>query len=94
MKKEVQNHNYKLNFRIPQMKWNSIENHHKSHSFQLQPDQINMAILFWYRVNIDASVRILSSNVYWTSHFLQGTRNTRPCITGHPVYHPLWNPAQ
>ena len=21
----------------------------------------------------------------WTSHVLQGTRTTRPCITGHPV---------
>ena len=23
--------------------------------------------------------------VHWASHVLQGTRNTRPCITGHPV---------
>ena len=23
---------------------------------------------------------------YWTSHVLQGTRKTRPCSSGHPVY--------
>ena len=26
------------------------------------------------------------TRVHWTSHFLQCTRNTRPCLTGHPVY--------
>ena len=26
--------------------------------------------------------------LHWTSHFLQGTRNTRPCISGHPVWKP------
>ena len=55
MKKEVQNDSHKLNFWIPQMKLNTIENHHKNHIFQLQPDQINMAVLFWYRVRSDAS---------------------------------------
>ena len=25
------------------------------------------------------------THVHWTRHVLQGTRNTRPCITGHPV---------
>ena len=25
------------------------------------------------------------TRIHRTSHFLQGTRNTRPCITGHPV---------
>ena len=26
-----------------------------------------------------------AGRVHWTSHFLQGNRNTTPCITGHPV---------
>ena len=30
------------------------------------------------------SFRILD-RVHWTSNFLQGTRKTRPCITGDPV---------
>ena len=24
-------------------------------------------------------------SIHWISHFLQGTKKTRPCITGHPV---------
>ena len=28
------------------------------------------------------------THVRWTSNFLQGTRNTRPCITSHSVPHP------
>ena len=27
---------------------------------------------------------LIKATVNWTSHFLQGTRNTRPCLTGHP----------
>ena len=34
---------------------------------ELQPDQINMAVFIWYLLKSD----------------LQGTRKTRPCITGH-----------
>ena len=26
------------------------------------------------------------SHVYWTSHFLQGTRKTLLCLTGNPVF--------
>ena len=26
------------------------------------------------------------TTIQWTSHFLQSTRNTRPCLTGHPVH--------
>ena len=78
----------------------------------LQPDQINMTVLFWYLVKRDANVRMLLYSktrpdkrgrvvlvpckkwpvsvgyctlVHWTSHFLQGTINTRLCITVHPV---------
>ena len=40
-----------------------------------------MAVLSWYLVTSD-----LFSLCYCTPvHFLQGTRNTRPCITGEPV---------
>ena len=28
---------------------------------------------------------VLCTCVHWTSHCLQGTRNTRPCLTGSPV---------
>ena len=61
-----------------------------------QPDQVNMAVLFWYLVKSDASVRIRTvypivySTLYirWTRHVIQGTRTTRQCITGHPVVDP------
>ena len=45
----------------------------------MQPDQVNMVVMFWYLVQSDASVRT-------ASHPIQGTRNTRPCLTSHPVY--------
>ena len=32
------------------------------------------------------------SSVHWTSHVLQGTRNTGPCITGDLVGC-VWSPA-
>ena len=54
-----------------------------------------MAVLFWYLVKTDLT--ILYSSIHRTCHVLQGIRNTRPCITGHPV-HPIDNnpppPAQ
>ena len=51
----------------------------------VQPDQIHMAVLFWYLVKSDAWLRYYA-RVHWPSLDLQGTRNTRPRITGHPVY--------
>ena len=42
----------------------------------IQLDQINMTVLSWYLVKSDDIV----------PHVLQGSRITRPCITGHPVY--------
>ena len=48
----------------------------------LQDDQLNMTVLFWYLVK---SVHVYS-RVCWTSHFLQGTLKTGPCLTGHPVF--------
>ena len=52
----------------------------------LQPDHINMAVLFWYLVKSDVMCTLLYISVDWTSQILQGSRNTRPCITGHPAY--------
>ena len=48
----------------------------------IQGDQINMAVLFWYPVK----VALVYATVHWTSQVLQGTKTTRPCITGHPVW--------
>ena len=31
----------------------------------------------------------LESNVHWTSHFLEGTRKTRPCLTGNVAISPI-----
>ena len=36
---------------------------------------------------------LLYSSVHWTSHVFSGTRNTRTCITGHPVYNPVYAAA-
>ena len=49
----------------------------------VQPDQINIAMSFWYHAKSDFS----SVRYYITGKldFLQGTLNTRPCITWHPV---------
>ena len=33
----------------------------------------------------DLTIVRVCTPVIWTSHFLEGTRNTRPCLTGHPV---------
>ena len=38
-----------------------------------------MSVLFFYLVKSDSSLS------YWTSHVLQETRTTQPCVTGHPV---------
>ena len=52
---------------------------------KLQGGQLNMAVCFWYLGKSElSSVRVYSS-VHWTNQFLQGTRKTRPCRTGHPV---------
>ena len=51
----------------------------------IQGDQLYMAVFFWYLVKSDLfSVRVYSS-LRWTSHFLQGTRKTRPCLSGQVV---------
>ena len=53
--------------------------------FIIQPDQINMAVLFWYLVKRYASVRFCTVAYTGQVTLLQGTGNTRPCLTGHPV---------
>ena len=45
----------------------------------IQPDQINMAVFFWYLVKVD-------SPVYFTVHMYNGQCSTLPCLTGHPVF--------
>ena len=44
-----------------------------------------MAVFIWHLVKNDLASVCYCKLVHWTRHFLQGTRNTRPCITGHPV---------
>ena len=41
------------------------------------------AMFFWYLVKIFLSSVRFCTDVHWTR---QVTRNTRPCLTGHPVY--------
>ena len=38
-----------------------------------------------YLVKSDLVIVFYTTSVHWTSHFLKGTRNTRSCLTGHPV---------
>ena len=52
--------------------------------------QIKMAVFIWYRVKSNLSTVSYCSRVHWTSHCLQCTSNTRPCLTGHPVYPCMW----
>ena len=44
-----------------------------------------MAVFFFYLVKSDLSSVHYCTRVQWTNQFLQGTRKTRPYITGHPV---------
>ena len=55
------------------------------HHLPLPGDQLNMAVCFWYFVKSDMTGVRYCTRVHWTSHYIQGTRNTRPCITRHPV---------
>ena len=40
-------------------------------SIYLQPDLINMAVLFWYLVKIGTSVRYLYSSIHLTGHVFE-----------------------
>ena len=52
---------------------------------KVQHDQIDMAVYFRHRVKVTFSSVVYLTSVHWTSHFIQGKRNTQPCITGHPI---------
>ena len=54
---------------------------------RIQGDKLNMVVLFSYLGKSDLYIVHLYSTVHWTSHFLQGIRKTRPCLTGHPVHY-------
>ena len=45
-----------------------------------------MAVFFSYPAKSDFSSVGYCTLLPWTGNFLQGIRNTRPCINGHPVY--------
>ena len=45
-----------------------------------------MTVCFWHLVKSDLSSVHYCTPVHWTSHFLQGTGNTLPFITGHPAW--------
>ena len=54
-----------------------------------QGGHLNMAVLFLYLVKRDlASLRYVTV-VHWKSHFLQGIRTTRPCLSGRDVFRRL-----
>ena len=57
-------------------------------SAKVQGDQLNMAMFFWYFVKSYLPSVRYCSHIHWISRILQGTRNTRPCLTGHPVIRP------
>ena len=44
-----------------------------------------MAVFFWYLVKSYLSSVRYRTRLHWTSNFLQGTRDTRPCLIGHSV---------
>ena len=51
----------------------------------LQGDLLNTVVFVWHLGKSDlSSVRVYLS-VHWTSHFLQGTRQTRQCLSGQVV---------
>ena len=45
-----------------------------------------MAMFFWFLVKSDMSNVRYCTRVHWPSHFFQGTRKTRPCLTCQPVF--------
>ena len=68
------------------------ENAYWRNGLQVQGDQSNIVVLFWYLVKRDASVRYCTAPciVHWTSQVLQGIRTTRPWRNGLQVDHLLY----
>ena len=50
---------------------------------EIQGDQLDIVVCFWYLVKSDQYTH--RTHVHWTSRFLQGSRNTQLCVSGHPV---------
>ena len=44
-----------------------------------------MAVFFWYLGKSEHCTVTRYRSVHWTSHFLQGTRKTWPCLSGDHV---------
>ena len=55
----------------------------------VQGEQLDLAVFFWYLGKSDLSSVHVYSSVHWTSHFLQGTIEELPCLTGHLVAYVL-----
>ena len=54
-------------------------------SCYIQGVQLCMAVSFWNLVKHDLPSEGVYSSLHWTNHFLQGTRKTLPCLSGHVV---------
>ena len=48
---------------------------------------------FLYLVKSYLSCVRYRTRVHWTSHVSQGSRKTRPCLTGHPVHKGIVTPV-
>ena len=59
----------------------------------VQCHQLYMTVFFWYLVESDLSSVHVYRSVHWTSHFLQGTKNTA-MIYWQPCMSKLWNSGQ
>ena len=60
--------------------WYQSSANTKSRNLNLQGDQLNMAVFFWYKVTcpVYATVHVYTESIFTT-------RKTHPCLTGHPV---------
>ena len=54
-------------------------------NIKMQGDQLYMAVCFWYLAKSDLSSGHWYISVHLTSHFLQGIRTPRPCLSGRVV---------
>ena len=66
----------------------------KPRGCQVQRDQINMAVFFWYLVTCQLYANVHMYTGLWTIHFLQVNRKTRPCLTGHLVKEDISEPSE
>ena len=77
-------------FSYPLYPWSTVIslgniNGPRTHLNQVQGDQINMTVFFWYLVKSDFFILFYSTRGTWTSNFFQGARkntvmfNRSPC---------------